>query len=273
MKADLHVHSTASDGTLTPTALVELALREGLDVLAIADHDSVEGLAEALAAAQGTTLTVIPAVELSAALGDRDVHILGYFIDHEDPGLLAHLSTLRRARLERATRTVERLADAGIAVDLEDVLGLAAGGSVGRSHLARALVSRGHAEGVAQAFDRYIGRGRPYYVAKEVGGPADVIGIVRNAGGIAVVAHPGVGRLDDEIAGLAEAGLGGIEAYHADHDSRQRDYYAEMAERMGLFVTGGSDYHGPEAPNPILGSVKLPQAAVERLLSWPRAKG
>ena len=273
MRADLHVHSTASDGTLSPSELVSLALQRNVDVLAIADHDSVEGLAEAIKAARDTQLVLVPAVELSASHPTADVHILGYHIDHEDPGLLAHLAALREARLARAYAMLERLAAVGIDVDIDEVLTLAEGGAVGRSHVARALVAGGHADHVADAFDRLIGRGKPHYVSKNAQLPAEVIAVIRRAGGVAVVAHPGVSGLDTIVPELIAAGLGGIEAYHADHTPAQREHYANLAREAQLFVTGGSDFHGHDAPNPPLGSVDLPDDAVTALLSWRRVRG
>lgn len=272
MKADLHVHSTASDGTLTPRELVSLALGRDLTVLAIADHDSVEGVPDALAAARSTRLRLVPAVELSAVVGAQDVHILGYFIRHDDPRLAAHLGDLRDARRRRAASTVSALADAGLHVELDDVLAMSGGGAVGRSHVARALVAEGHAENIPDAFTRLIGRGKPFYVPKDVRPPDEVIGVVRDAGGLAVLAHPGVSRLDYLIPELIEAGLGGIEAYHADHRPEQRTHYASIAKKYGLLVTGGSDFHGPASPNAPLGSVDIPTEAVEALLEWGVAR-
>lgn len=268
MKADLHVHSTASDGTLSSEELVALALERGLAVLSIADHDSVAGLQSALARAEGTPLTLIPAVELSATAHGWDAHILGYFVNHRDPALLRRLADLRDARMRRARTMVATLNEAGYSVALEDVLAMSNGGAVGRSHVARALVSRGHAGTVREAFERFIGRGRPFYVAKDISTPSEAIATVRAAGGVAVVAHPGVSKLDDLIPELVAAGLGGIEAYHADHTEEQRRHYATMASDLGLLVTGGTDFHGHGAPNPELGTVDVPREAVEGLLAW-----
>lgn len=274
MKADLHVHSTASDGTVAPRDLVALAIQRGLRVLAIADHDSVEGLAEAQAAAAGTELRVVPAVELSAVTEDGlDVHVLGYYIRPDDENLKRHLSDLRSARLRRARTMVGALGDAGYDVTLHQVLEYSDGGAVGRSHVARALVAAGHAETVADAFRRFIGRDRPFYVAKDVRTPQEAIDCIRDAGGLAVVAHPGVHRLDGLLEPLAAAGLAGIEAYHADHTTVQRDHYARLAEEMHLLVTGGSDFHGSAAPNPPLGSVSIPATAIEAFLAADPSAG
>lgn len=267
MKADLHVHSNASDGSLAPSALVALALERGLDVLAIADHDSVEGLAEAMEAARGSSLILIPAVELSASVGGHDVHILAYFVDPTDPSLLERLADLRLTRSRRAATMVAALREAGYDVSIDAVLDLSRGGAVGRSHVAAALVSAGHAESTSDAFRRLIGRGMPFYVRKDARAPADVIATIAAAGGLAVIAHPGVTRVDALLPALVASGLRGIEAYHADHSAQQRSHYAAIARQRGLLVTGGSDYHGPGTPNPELGSVDVPAEAVEALLA------
>jgi 3',5'-nucleoside bisphosphate phosphatase len=266
MRADLHVHSTASDGTATPTELVTLALQSGLDVLAIADHDSVAGLAEAALAARDTGLTLVPAVELSAVSDGLDVHILAYFVDPTEPQLLEALDVLRAARYRRAETMVRALADAGYAVSLDDVLALSDGGAVGRSHVARALVGSGAAESVSDAFQRLIGRGMPFYVPKDSRSPETVIAAMTELGAIPVLAHPGVTGADPIIPDLVSAGLLGIEAYHADHTEQQREVYANLAAELGLLVTGGTDFHGAHAPNPTLGSVDVPTEAVLALL-------
>jgi predicted metal-dependent phosphoesterase TrpH len=267
MRADLHVHSTASDGTATPGELVSLALDCGLDVLAIADHDSVSGLPEAFRAAQGTELTLIPAVELSAVSDGLDIHVLAYFVDPFDPRLVDELVDLRAARSRRAQTMVEALSAAGYAVSLDDVLALSDGGAVGRSHVARALVGSGAAESVSDAFKRLIGRGMPFYVPKDSKSPETVISTMRELGAIPVLAHPGVTHADPIVPSLVKAGLLGIEAYHADHTPEQRVAYARLARDLGLLVTGGTDYHGTAAPNPALGSVDVPEDAVRALLA------
>jgi predicted metal-dependent phosphoesterase TrpH len=266
MKADLHVHSTASDGTLSPSELVALALDSGIDVLAITDHDSVSGLAEAQAAAGGTSLTLVPAVELSAAIDGYDVHVLAYHVDPDSPVLLEELRSLRQDRRRRAGQIVRALQSGGIPVTMDKVLACSSGGSVGRSHIARALVSAGHADTIAAAFERYLGRGREYYRAKRSRTPAEVIASIRALGAVPVLAHPGVTAADELIPTMVASGLLGIEAYHADHTPAQRDHYARMAADLGLIITGGSDYHGPRAHNPQLGTVDVPEECVRALL-------
>ena len=270
MRADLHVHSTASDGTSTPQELVAAALARELDVLAIADHDSVQGLSAAFTAAAGTQLTIVPAVELSAVSDGVDVHILAYFVDHTDPQLLAELVELRAARARRAAAMVESLAEAGYRVTLERVSALAGDGAVGRSHIARALVATGDAESVADAFERLVGRECPFYVPKVSRSPEVVVARMRELNAVPVLAHPGVTGVDHLIPQLVDAGLLGIEAYHADHTVDQREHYAELAVSLGVLATGGSDFHGTAARNPELGSVDIPTEAVEALLAAGR---
>jgi predicted metal-dependent phosphoesterase TrpH len=270
VRADLHVHSTASDGVLTPSEIVALACARRVNVLAIADHDSVAGLSEAQAAAAQCDLNLVPAVELSAVSSGHDIHLLAYFVDPQDSKLLSRLEELRAGRESRARSMVLKLNAAGLHISIDDVLAISNGGAVGRSHVARALVSAGHAESVAGAFREYIGHGRPFYVAKPSASPGDVIGFARSLGAIPVLAHPGITRVDGLIPEMIGLGLMGIEAYHADHSEEQRAYYAAMAASNGLLATGGTDYHGPNAPNPELGSVDVPVAAVEALLTAGR---
>lgn len=264
--ADLHTHTTASDGTLTPTELVMSAVTVGLDVLAVSDHDSVEGVPSALKAAEPLGLMVIPGVELSAHEGGRDVHVLGYFIDYEDTSLTERLFELRRGRLERAIAMIDALDDAGYAVSIDDVLAHSGEGAVGRSHVARALVDRGSAASVDEAFGDLIGRDRPFYRRKPLIDPAEVVGLIHDAGGLAVLAHPCVGSVADLIAGMAAAGLDGLEAYHPEHTPADTARMLEVARERDLLVTGGSDYHGPSHPGPGLGAVGPTTEDVARLL-------
>lgn len=265
MTIDLHVHTTASDGLVTPTGIVAQALDLGLSVIAITDHDSVAGIDEAREAARATLLEVVPGVELSVhAVGGDDAHILGYFLDHEEPALLAALARLREARLDRATAMVAQLRQAGHAISLDDVLGYARGGAVGRVHVARALICAGSVDTIAQAFSQLIGRGGPFYVRKALFLPRQALDVIHGAGGVAVLAHPGVSG-EGPLIGLIAEGLDGIEAYHAEHTVPQRDHFASMARRFGLLTTGGSDFHGPALRSAALGSGACPPSAVEAL--------
>ena len=266
VSADLHTHTTASDGTLAPSELVVSAVTAGLDVLAVSDHDSAEGVPSALRAAEPLDLLVIPAVELSALDKGRDVHMLGYFIDHTAPRLTERLLEFRRGRLLRAIEMIEALDGAGHAVSIDDVLAHSGDGAVGRSHVARALVDRGSIGSVDEAFSDLIGRDRPFYRRKPLLGPAEVIGIIHDAGGLAVLAHPCVGGVADLVGDLADAGLDGLEAYHPEHTPADTARMLAVAGEMYQHVTGCSDYHGPTHPGPGLCAVGPTADDVARLL-------
>jgi len=265
MTVDLHVHTTASDGLVAPADVIACALNLGLRVISITDHDSVEGVAEAIDAARGTALEVLPGVELSVRADDgADVHLLGYLIDHLDLTLLKALERLRAARFERAAEMVAALAKAGHEVGLESVLGHAAGGAVGRVHVARALVEAGSVTDVEQAFAELIGRDGPFYVHKAFFSAQEALALIHHAGGVAVLAHPGVTG-DGALVRLMDLGLDGIEAFHAEHTPAQRAHFASVAKRFGLVTTGGSDFHGPGMRSAALGAGACPAGAVEAL--------
>jgi predicted metal-dependent phosphoesterase TrpH len=265
VSVDLHVHTCASDGTQTPADVVRAALELGLTAIAIADHDSVDGVPAALDAASGTTLTVVPGVELSCRFADNDIHMLGYLIDHRSERLLALLRSLRDRRVARAQAMVDALVQAGYTITLEGVLEHADGGTVGRSHIARALVSAGDIDSVEDAFSRLIGRRGPFFIEKELLSGEDAIAIVHESGGVAVIAHPIVTDSEHVLEPLCAAGLDGIEAFHTEHAPADRDRLAAFAARRGLVVTGGSDYHGPEAKGGRLGEGGCPDGALEDL--------
>jgi predicted metal-dependent phosphoesterase TrpH len=265
MTVDLHVHTTASDGLVAPAGIVRAALDLGLRVISITDHDSVEGVAGAIDAARGTALEVLPGVELSVRADDgADVHLLGYLIDHTDPFLLQALERLRAARFDRAAAMVGALAGAGHRVGLDAVLGHAAGGAVGRVHVARALVEAGSVTDVEQAFAELIGRNGPFYVHKASFSAREALALIHDAGGVAVLAHPGVTG-EGDVVRLVDLGLDGIEAYHAEHTPAQRAHFASVAKRFGLVTTGGSDFHGPGMRSARLGAGACPPGAVEAL--------
>lgn len=259
------MHTTASDGVSRPEEIVAAALTLGITTLAITDHDSVAGIDPAVAAARGTALEVVPGVELSASYAGRDLHILGYFIDHHDAALAERLEQLREARAARARAMVDALAAAGHSVTFEGVLQHSNGGAMGRSHVARALVDSGDVENVEEAFARFIGRDGPFFVEKPLFPTDEAIALVRSVGGVPVLAHPSISGADDVISVLAGQGLLGLEAYHAEHDHQRRSRYAQIAEHLGLAVTGGSDFHGAHAKGGTLGCVDAPPSCVEDL--------
>jgi len=264
---DLHTHSTASDGLLTPAQLVALAIERGLRVLALTDHDSVAGLPEAGAAAVAAGLHFIPGVELSTHVEAGEVHILGYFIDPTEPTLSAALAQLRNARQGRATTMVERLTAAGAPIALERILAFAAGGSIGRPHVARALVEAGHATSINDAFERWLVRGRAGYVDRFRLTPPAAVRLIRAARGVPVLAHPhSADNLDTLLPELVPAGLAGIECYYGDYDDLRKREYLALAGRYGLVATGGTDFHGTGvAHRRPLGGVWLPPETVANL--------
>ncbi len=259
---DLHIHSTFSDGLLTPEEIVGRAISLGLPAIAIADHDSVGGVGPALDAADGTGLTVIPAVELSADDHGRSVHLLGYHIDHTDRTLLERLASLRRERIARARRIIDALSSDGIDIRSDALLPDHDRAAIGRAHIARALIASGHARDMSDAFDRFVGDRAPYFAAKTPVTPERAIGWIAEAGGVAVLAHPGLSAVDDRIDSLISAGLAGIEACHASHDSATTERYRALADKLGLIATGGSDFHGSEREGGDIGSSTAPENAL-----------
>lgn len=265
-RADLHVHTTASDGVLTPAQVVEEAARVGLSAIGISDHDTVAGLEEGMAAGKRLGVEVIPAIELSTDHGLFEIHILGYFFDWHSEKLLETLRMLRDARRERGMKMVEKLNELGVPVTFDRVMEIAGTGSVGRPHVARAIVETGVVTNMNGAFGRYLVKGAPAYIERTMMTPFDAVRVITCAGGVASFAHPSKVNYDNIIPELIKAGLGGIEAFHSDHSANVRRKYHAIARRNGIIATGGSDAHGfdPDARNTI-GSVTVPMGIVEEL--------
>jgi predicted metal-dependent phosphoesterase TrpH len=273
---DLHVHSTASDGTLTPEAVVADAVEKGLLALALADHDSVEGIDRARAAAAGTPLLVLPSVEISTDYQATEVHVLGYFLDYRHPELLEKLAVIREAREGRAEKMVSLLRQHGLDITYEQVLARADGGSVGRPHVAGVLLELGYVDAPQDAFDRYLGRGRPAYVPRYKLTPKEAIALLRSCGGLPVLSHPGLIHNDRIVQEILRAGVEGVEAYHSAHSAATNEKYARLARERGLLITCGTDSHGPGGSIPVeIGSVHMPREAeaLAALLEWGRAHG
>ena len=266
---DLHLHTTASDGRLTPGELVDLAVKSGLRVMAVTDHDTTGAVPDVQAYARAKGLDAVAGIEITAVLDGRDVHMLAYFVDVADAAFQRFLASQRASRIARLEAIGTRLAELGMPVRLEAVLSLArlqTSMSVGRPQAARALVAAGHVRDVREAFDRWLGTGRPGFVTRVGPPPEDVIPIVHAAGGLVSIAHPGRTQIDDRLAPLHEAGLDAIEVFHSDHDAATTARYAALAADLGLLVTGGSDFHDPaSALRP--GSVTLPWPHWDRLLA------
>ncbi len=265
---DLHLHTTASDGTLTPVETVAAAISAGLCAISITDHDSVDGVAPAREAA-GDALKVLPGVEISTVVGQSEVHILGYMLDCADQRLLDVLNLTREARARRAREMVERLYSLGLRVDYDQIEALAGGGTLGRPHIARALVSEGYVNSQAEAFRRFLRRGGPAYVERLRMSPGQAIGTIHDAGGAAVLAHPGLVREKRVVDGVLELGIDGIEAYHVDHTDAATESSLRVADERGLLVTGGSDSHGPGGSVPVkIGCVVVPERCAHELILW-----
>jgi predicted metal-dependent phosphoesterase TrpH len=258
---DLHLHTTASDGRLTPSELVDRAVQAGLTVMAVTDHDTVKAVDEVTSEAAVRAIRVIPGIEVTAVDEERDVHMLAYFVDHHDTALTEFLGQQRGRREERAREIGRRLAAWGAPIDHDALIARARnipGKSIARPSIARALVRAGHAASVEEAFDRWLARGRPAFVPRLGPAPADVLTIVHAARGIVSLAHPGVTRKDHLIAPLAEAGLDALEIHHSDHLPEVREHYRSVARALGLATSGGSDFHGYGETRATLGVVHLP---------------
>jgi predicted metal-dependent phosphoesterase TrpH len=276
---DLHMHTTASDGRLAPGELVVRAVTAGLTTISVTDHDTVAAIAETTAIAATAGIRVVPGIEITAVEDNRDVHVLGYFFDPASERLAAFLVQQRERRITRVREIAARLAAANMFIDVDRLLKKAAerpGSSVGRPQIAREMVRGGHVASVQEAFELWLAAGRPGFVPRIGPDTAAVVETIHQAGGLASFAHPGVTKRDDLIAPLAERGLDAIEVYHSDHTQEDTTAYRRLAARLGLLVTGGSDFHGEDASKPesafakamvdkrarraIFGAISLPRA-------------
>jgi predicted metal-dependent phosphoesterase TrpH len=275
MFVDLHTHSTASDGTDPPHRLIELAAEAGVSTLALTDHDTQEGVASAREAAASAGLELIPGVELSLEYSRGGMHLLVYWLEPGAGSLQDRLAGLQAGREVRNVRIVEILTQAGMPLTIEDVLDEAGGGTVGRPHIAAVMMARGYVPDIRTAFDLWLGAGRPAYVGRQRLDPEDAIGLARESGAVPVLAHPhtlGITttrEMADLLAGLAGAGLVGLEAHYSSYHQHERDGYADLARRFGLVPTGGSDYHGDYKPGLMLGrgygDLRVPLSLLEEL--------
>jgi predicted metal-dependent phosphoesterase TrpH len=273
-RLDLHLHTTHSDGSLTPAEVLRLAHKAQVNALAITDHDIVSGIPEAMGVGAELGIEVIPGVEISSRLGDSELHILGYCLHWEDPELNRRLAALRASRHSRNPQIIERLRSLGLDVTYEEVQALAGTDSVGRPHIARILMDKKYVTSAKEAFDRYLADGRPAYVARDLPEPADAIDWIRAAGGVAVLAHPTWAKVSGEglnalLTRLKGEGLGGIEVHYSTHTKRQTTEYLDLAKRLNLLVTGGSDFHGITKPDIEVGTgrgdLKVPEKLLEPL--------
>ena len=270
-EVDLHLHTTYSDGRLTPTQLVDLVAQRGLRVVAVTDHDSTEGLAEAMeAAAKYPDLTIIPGIELSTDTPGNEIHVLGYFINYADSGFQSTLSEFREGRLDRASRMVSNLEKLGISIDWERVLELSDGGAVGRPHIAQAMVEKGYIKYPQEAFEKYIGRNGPAYAERPKLTPGDAVKMILEVDGLPVLAHPAryVDNPGGHLPGLKEAGLVGMEVYYKDYTLEEIGELLGLCNKYDLIPTGGTDYHALGTPGEMEpGSAGPPLEVARKLFS------
>jgi hypothetical protein len=273
-EVDLHIHTRASDGTFSPSEVVRLAKDRKLRAIAITDHDTVDGVQEALEEGRRISIEVVPGVEISANIKDGSFHLLGYFVETTGSLLAEKLGTLKQARSDRNPRIVHKLNDLGIDITYQDVLQASGGGQVGRPHFAQALVDKGYARSTQEAFVRFLAQGAPAYVDKYRFEVKEAIEVVLKAGGIPVLAHPcTLNRmrrdLEALVAELVEQGLKGIEVFYPDHTPAQTALYQRLAAKFRLVTTGGSDFHGPSVKRTELGiigrGIRLPYTVIEIL--------
>lgn len=275
-KGDFHLHSTASDGVHSPTWLMETAAKRGVEILSLTDHDSTAGFDEARRAASSLGLRLIPGIELSTDLGPADVHLLGYGIDAESHPLQTFLSWQRETRVGRAMKIVEILREHGMPIEPRRVFEIAGDATVGRPHVARALLEAGHVGSVQEAFDLWLGNGKPADVNREKLPPADAIRVIHDNGGLVVVAHAiFIGEDYPAVLGqLAAWGIDGIETYYKHYDKATVSAHAELARRLGLATSGGSDYHGLGNPDDReIGDIPFPDEQVDNFVAFLERQG
>lgn len=276
---DLHVHSTASDGSFSPTEVVELAYKAGLSHFALTDHDTVDGVSEAVtSSSKYNTLEVIPGIELSCYYNNREIHIVGLYVNFKDETFLKELAALKQARIERNEKMVQKFVDAGIPLTMDELLHGNPNSVITRAHFARVLVEKGICTNKTEAFDKYLGIGCPFYLAKPKVTPAHVLQLIRNAGGTAILAHPysykfsksEVEQLLDEI--LIPLGLSGMECYYSTYDLGQTQELRSMALARNLLVSGGSDFHGVVKPDISIGigrgNLCIPDTLLDKILEY-----
>ncbi len=263
---DLHIHTTFSDGTLGPDEVVKRAKEQGLSTIAITDHDSVDGIDIALEIGRDFGITVIPGVELSCKKQGKSVHMLGYFVNYKDNKFLDFLENMQVSRVGRAKRMLEKLNDLGMRITMEELKERVGSGAICRPHIATLLAEKGFVNNSQEAFNRYIGDRKPCYVAKASVTPSECIEVIKSAGGIPVIAHPGNFVQKEWIYDLIKDGIMGIETFYPTHRDSQIDEFKEIAQKNGLLITGGSDSHGELEGHPKIGEVKIPYASVENFL-------
>lgn len=273
-KIDLHLHTTASDGASTPAELVEKCIELGLETIAVTDHDNVTSVEEVQQLGQEKGLNIVPGIEISTYRGEAEYHILGYFIDPENDALLGLTEAILDSRVERTHKMIEKLTEMGYPLEFKDVKKYATGVSLGRPHVARAMIDKGYIEEIGDAFtEEFIAGGAKAYVEKKNVLPVEAIEVILRAGGIPVIAHPyiinhGQALDKDEISRLKDVGLKGVEVYQTKHNKKITKKYKKIAEELDLLITGGSDYHGENSPDILPGDRGINQAEFDQLESY-----
>jgi predicted metal-dependent phosphoesterase TrpH len=264
---DMHIHTKASDGMFTVQEIIRMAQKANLEGIAITDHDTIDGLDEAVEAGERFKFPVIPGIELSTDYQKKDIHILGYFLDYHLPWFRKKIYQLQNARIDRIIKMVDKLTKLGYDIDSEEVFSLAGTGSVGRPHIAYILHKKGQVNTIQETFQKLIGNGCPAYVPRFKLEPVEAVKLIIEAGGIAVLAHPGLSKADFMIKPLCKAGLRGIEVYHPDHKISDEARYLKLAQKHNLIITGGSDFHGiPGGKRSALGSKYVNKEIWDKLL-------
>ena len=273
-RIDLHLHTTYSDGSLPPSKVVGLAHQAGVSTLAITDHDITDGIPEAINSGKEQGIEVIPGIEISSRIQSREIHILGYFLDWNDPSFQSRLAKLRETRHTRNSQIVEKLNRLGLSLSYEEVKVAAGSGAIGRPHIAQVLLSKGYVKSAKEAFDRYLADGAPAYIPRELPDAKEAIAWLRSAGGVSVLAHPNWAKEKGEgiqkfCENLKMQGLQGIEVFYSTHTPRQTSHYLEIARRLELLVTGGSDFHGLTKPDIEIGvgrgTLNVPEKLIDQL--------
>lgn len=263
--ADLHLHTIFSDGTYTPDELINQVSNIGINAVAVADHDTVDGIVPTIEAAKKKDIEVIPAIELTSEYDGLEIHILGYFIDYKREKFIKELDFLKKNRKERIYKMLLKLKEMNVTIEADDIFKFAGCGTVGRLHLARVLLKKGYVNSIYGAFKKYIGENAPAYVCGFHLSPYEAIKLIRDSAGIAVLAHPHTMKRDDLIPLFIDYGMRGLEVYYPEHTKSMTDYYKGLADKYNLLITGGSDCHGNAKPEVQLGSIKIPYQLVEKL--------
>lgn len=270
MFVDLHLHTTYSDGSYTPQKLVKKAKDLGYSAIAITDHDTIAGIKKSLTAGQKFQLEVIPGVEFNTLIDDKEVHILGYFIDYQNRELINLLQKINKERRERIKKMINLLKDIyDLNITLDEIKEISANNILGRGHIARLLTKKGYVKNWEKVFDKYIGKGQPAYVKRTKITPFKAIDIIKKSNGIPVIAHPGLINDNNTVQQIINYGIEGIEVYYLEHTEEEIKYYRELAKENSLLITGGSDCHGPKNKDGLrLGKIRLDYSHLEKLKNY-----